>query len=189
MIIEINRDWRIESDPLQWIVRHRRAVNGTDRWDGKTFHKNLDSAIVWLASEQIMPAEGVRDSAGLALLQRDLDRFVAEAATVMAEAASDAAVVTFHVGADWRIHGDTNQWIVQRRRFVKGEDKWDGVSYHRSVQDAVMALAQRRMRDLEGVYRAEALAPICQATDKIKRDIESVVGADRRIALEGARRA
>ncbi len=121
MIIEINSDWRIESGPLQWVVQHRRVANGAVRWDGKTFHKNLDSAIVWLASEQIMPAEGVRDSAGLALLQRDLDRFVAEAATVMAEAASDAAVVTFHVGADWRIHGDTNHWIVQQRRVVKGE--------------------------------------------------------------------
>jgi hypothetical protein len=53
MIIHLNPDWRIASDPLQWISQKRRAANGRDKWESKSFHGTLDSAVLWVAQHQI----------------------------------------------------------------------------------------------------------------------------------------
>ena len=53
MIVHINRDWRIATDPHQWLVQKRRAVNGQDKWGSLTYHKTLDKACLSLAQRQL----------------------------------------------------------------------------------------------------------------------------------------
>ena len=53
IVIQINSDWRIVSDPLQWIVQRRRTVKGKVKWDSRTFHSDLGNAVMRLASAQV----------------------------------------------------------------------------------------------------------------------------------------
>jgi hypothetical protein len=46
MIIHINPDWRIESDPLQWIIQKRRVVIGDVRPSYRPYHQPLDNAVM-----------------------------------------------------------------------------------------------------------------------------------------------
>ena len=49
MIIYINPDWRIRSDPLNWIIEKRRKGGVRERWDSVGYYGDLDHAIVGLA--------------------------------------------------------------------------------------------------------------------------------------------
>ena len=54
MIITINADWRLASDPLQWILQRRKPRKGApDEWRGLEFHKTLDGAVVALVRRRI----------------------------------------------------------------------------------------------------------------------------------------
>ncbi len=58
MIIQINADWRVCSDPLQWIVQRRTVVKGEDKWNAKSFHHTLDHAVMWCAQRRIRAMGG-----------------------------------------------------------------------------------------------------------------------------------
>ncbi len=51
MIITINDDWRLASDPLQWTVQKRKLVKGEGRWRSLAFFGDLDRAVCELVSE------------------------------------------------------------------------------------------------------------------------------------------
>jgi hypothetical protein len=87
--------------------------------------------------------------------------------------------VVVNINPNVRIVSDQHQWTVQRRRIVKGRDKWDSLSYHGTLDGAVWKLAQAQVRMLGGEYGPEALTPLCQALDSLRREI--------RDALKGAR--
>ena len=44
MIVPINKQYRIASDPYQWIIQKKRSRKGEDDWDPQTFHPTIDSA-------------------------------------------------------------------------------------------------------------------------------------------------
>ena len=80
------------------------------------------------------------------------------------------------INPDWRLVSDPLQWKTQRRRFVKGAPKWDNISYHRTLDNAVLCLARRRIRLLGGEYGPEALIPLCQALDSLRTEIGAALG-------------
>ncbi len=58
MIITINDDWRLASDPLQWILQKRYRSKGEDRWRALAFFGDLDRAIVELSRRRILILAG-----------------------------------------------------------------------------------------------------------------------------------
>lgn len=42
MIITINADWRLASDPLQWSLQKRKLVKGEEQWRSLAFFRDLD---------------------------------------------------------------------------------------------------------------------------------------------------
>ncbi len=53
MIITINEDWRIASDPLQWILQKRYQSKGEDHWRPVAFFGRLDGALQELHRRRI----------------------------------------------------------------------------------------------------------------------------------------
>jgi hypothetical protein len=58
MIIQINPDWRIANDPLQWVIQKRRTVRGTKRWGNVSYRHSLDGAVVRLAQTRVRVIRG-----------------------------------------------------------------------------------------------------------------------------------
>ena len=89
MIININEEYRIQSDPHQWTVQ--RLPKKTEKqtkepqWTSMGHFQKLDSAIVWLAQRRIMMLPGEYDATALPALCAALDAIVAD--TVKARAA------------------------------------------------------------------------------------------------------
>ena len=67
------------------------------------------------------------------------------------------------INEDWRIRSDPHQWAVQRRLPWADGDKWQGESWHTTLDHAVVWLGRRRIQVMDGVYGPEALAPLCRA--------------------------
>jgi hypothetical protein len=60
MIIQINPDWRIAADPLQWIVQQRQVSKntGAESWHAKGFHKYIADALQQLVQRQVREVPG-----------------------------------------------------------------------------------------------------------------------------------
>jgi hypothetical protein len=80
-----------------------------------------------------------------------------------------------HLNPEWRIKSDPQQWIVQQGRTANCKQKWDSLSFHHSLDGAVLWVAQRRVRLLEGVYGPDALPHLCQTLDSLKSEILSAI--------------
>ncbi len=53
MIITINPDWRLASDPLQWTIQHRSGSGESERWNGVAYFRDIDRALLELVRRQI----------------------------------------------------------------------------------------------------------------------------------------
>ena len=60
MIIHINSDWRIRSDPYNWIIETRRKGGARERWNAVAYYGNLDRAVLGLVQRQIRVMAGTR---------------------------------------------------------------------------------------------------------------------------------
>ncbi len=58
MIITINEDWRLASDPLQWVLQKSYQSKGEERWRALAFFGDLDRAIVELSRRRILILAG-----------------------------------------------------------------------------------------------------------------------------------
>lgn len=67
MIININDEWRLRSDPQQWIVERKRAKerapacrssNLAPRWAPVAYWGEIGSALLWLTRKRIWAIEG-----------------------------------------------------------------------------------------------------------------------------------
>ena len=58
MIIQINPDWRLASDPLQWVLQKSYQSKGEERWRALAFFGDLDRAIVELSRRRILILDG-----------------------------------------------------------------------------------------------------------------------------------
>ena len=67
MIIPINEQYRITTDPYQWIVQKKRSRKNREDWEPQTYHPSLDAAIhsLWehlvRASDAETEADALRD--------------------------------------------------------------------------------------------------------------------------------
>ena len=85
MKIYFNKDWRICSDPLQWIVQRRRTVKDKDKWDSISFHNILDTAVYSLAENQIRYIEGNYPHDAVEILWTALDRIQMDIRTALSK--------------------------------------------------------------------------------------------------------
>ena len=53
MIISINEDWRLASDPLQWVLQKSYQSKGEEQWQAKAFFGRLDAALQELHRRRI----------------------------------------------------------------------------------------------------------------------------------------
>ena len=44
MIVPINAQYRITTDPYQWIVQKKRSRKGKEDWESQTYHHSFESA-------------------------------------------------------------------------------------------------------------------------------------------------
>ncbi len=58
MIIQINPDWRIRSDPYNWIIEARRKGGTKERWDALGYYGDLDGAVLGLVQRRIRVMAG-----------------------------------------------------------------------------------------------------------------------------------
>ncbi len=58
MIIQINPDWRIRSDPYNWIIEARRKGGAGERWNAVGYYGDLDRAVLGLVQRSIRVLEG-----------------------------------------------------------------------------------------------------------------------------------
>ncbi len=72
MIITINEDWRLASDPLQWAIQHRSGSGRAERWNGVAYFRYFDYALVELARRRIGILEGSYRAEALTPLHRAL---------------------------------------------------------------------------------------------------------------------
>ncbi len=86
MIIEINADWRIRSDPYNWIIEARRKGGTKERWDALGYYGDLDGAVLGLVQRRIQVLEGTYHAEALAPLCRALASLQEEISQALANA-------------------------------------------------------------------------------------------------------
>ncbi len=85
MIIHINPDWRIRSDPYNWIIEKRRKGGAKERWNAVGYYGDLDYAIVGLARRRVQVMEGTYQAEALAPLSRALAALERDITTALAD--------------------------------------------------------------------------------------------------------
>jgi hypothetical protein len=66
MIIPINEQYRITSDPFQWIIQKKRTRNGREDWTSQTFHLSFSSALQSLGERMVRESNASTLSEALA---------------------------------------------------------------------------------------------------------------------------
>ena len=85
--------------------------------------------------------------------------------------------MTIRLNKDWRITSDPLQWIVQRRRTVKGEDRWEAVSFHGDFTGAVLSLVDKQVKSLPGEVPFEDLIALVHALDSVETNVIAAIRA------------
>ncbi len=75
------------------------------------------------------------------------------------------------INEDWRFASDPLQWMLQKRKPVKGETLWRSVAYFGNLDTAIIELVKRRIRCMGGTYGPEALQPLVTSLDQLRDDI------------------
>ncbi len=58
MIIQVDPDWRIRSDPYNWIIEARRKGGAGERWNALGYYGDLDGAVLGLVQRRIRVMAG-----------------------------------------------------------------------------------------------------------------------------------
>ncbi len=91
MIITINEDWRLASDPLQWVLQKRYQSKGEEQWRALAFFGNLDRAICELARRHIRCMGGTYGPEALQPLVTNLDQLRDDISAALAGFTTEAA--------------------------------------------------------------------------------------------------
>ena len=81
------------------------------------------------------------------------------------------------INPDWRLASDPLQWILQKRKLVKGEERWRSLAFFGDLDRAICELARRRIRILPGVYGPEALKPLVTSLDQLRDHIHAALAS------------
>lgn len=95
MIISINKDWRLRSDEVQWILDRRvQSRKGTGKpktvWKVAGFFRHLNCIIMELARQEIRLIKGEYPADALALIVETLDRIEADCHLAVRQAIANA---------------------------------------------------------------------------------------------------
>lgn len=85
MIININPDWRIRSDPYNWIIEKRRKGGAKERWNAMGYYGDLDGAVLGLVQRRIHVMEGTYHAEALTPLCRALAGMREEISAALAD--------------------------------------------------------------------------------------------------------
>ena len=88
MIITLNEDWRVASDPLQWILQ-RRTPSG--RWTNVGYFGDLERAVLQAARRQVRLLRGTFPSEALLPLQQALAAVHADIRAALATFQTEAS--------------------------------------------------------------------------------------------------
>ncbi len=93
MIITINEDWRVASDPLQWILQKRNpgATAEKNRWRALGFFGSFDRAVVECSRRRIRILPGVYHPEALKPLSDALLRIERDIRAALATFQTEAA--------------------------------------------------------------------------------------------------
>ena len=86
MIININLDWRIRSEPLNWICEQRihGAKAKRHKWKPRAYMNTFDGAVVWCGRRRVMELPGVFGCDALPPLCAALDAIEEEVRAALA---------------------------------------------------------------------------------------------------------
>ena len=70
MIIPIAQQYRIATDPYQWIVQKKRTRNGKEEWQSQTYHPTLESARMELLERMVRASDAQTPVDALADLEK-----------------------------------------------------------------------------------------------------------------------
>ena len=65
MIIQIDEQYRVTTDPYQWIIQKKRARNGREDWRSQTFHPTFASALQSLGETMVRESNASTLSPGI----------------------------------------------------------------------------------------------------------------------------
>ena len=66
MIIQIDEQYRVTTDPYQWIIQKKRTRNGREDWRSQTFHPSFASALQSLGETMVRESNASTLSQALA---------------------------------------------------------------------------------------------------------------------------
>ena len=70
MIIPIDQQSRIATDPYQWSVQKKRTRNGKEEWQSQTYHPTLESARMELLERMVRASDAQTPVDALADLEK-----------------------------------------------------------------------------------------------------------------------
>lgn len=73
------------------------------------------------------------------------------------------------INRTYRLASDEHQWTVQRRRKYKGADRFEPVSFHRTLEHAIESLRQRMVRASKAETLADALVDMRNVSATLSR--------------------
>ena len=88
MILTINKQYRMISDPYQWIIQKRRTRKGKEDWESLTFHSSLDAAIQSLREDRVRASDAQTVADALRDISR-IDTTLSQALTPQFQVISD----------------------------------------------------------------------------------------------------
>ena len=91
MIIVINEDWRLASDPLQWVLQKRYQSKGAEKWRPVAFFGRLDGALQELHRRHIRSLPGTYGPDALLPLSDALCSVAADIRAALESFQTDAA--------------------------------------------------------------------------------------------------
>ena len=53
LIIRINEQYRVTTDPYQWIIQRKRTRKGNEVWESQTYHPSVDAAVRSLGERMV----------------------------------------------------------------------------------------------------------------------------------------
>ena len=53
LIIRINEQCRVTTDPYQWIIQRKRTRKGNEVWESQTYHPSVDAAVRSLGERMV----------------------------------------------------------------------------------------------------------------------------------------
>ncbi len=95
MIIQLSEDWRVASDPLQWILQ-KRTPSG--RWTNVGYFGDLERAVLQVARRRVRLLRGAYPSEALLPLQQALAAVQADIHAALEGFKTEAAAYAGRVG-------------------------------------------------------------------------------------------